>query len=99
MQGDPAVLVDRSSATHGRLWENEEHHIHAIERDHSNLIKFCYRNEIYDRIREHLQGFAMDAVKVIKLRLANQFGNGNGTEVTIIHNWLILGIKPNAKAN
>lgn len=84
MQGHYAVLVDRSSATHGRPWENEEHHIHAIERDHSNLVKFCYRDEVYDGIREHLQGFAMDAVKVNKLRLANQFGNLNNTEVAII---------------
>ena len=83
MQGHNAVLVDRSSATHGRPWENEEHHIHAIERDHSNLVKFGYRDEIYDGIREHLQGFAMDAIKVIKLRLANQFGNPNNTEVAI----------------
>lgn len=84
MQGPHAVLVDRSSATHGRPWENEEHHIHAIERDHSNLVKFRYRDEVYNGIREHLQGFAMDAVKVIKLRLTNQFGNPNNTEIAII---------------
>lgn len=84
MQGQHAVLVDRSSATHGRPWENKDHHIHAIERDHSNLVKFCYRDEVYDGIREHLRGFAMNAVKVIKLRLKNQFGNPNNTEAAII---------------
>lgn len=56
----------------------------TIFTDHSNLVKFCYRDEIYDGIREHLQGFTMDAVKVIKLRVANQFGNRNGIEIARI---------------
>lgn len=84
MQGDHAVLVERSSATHGRPHENKDHHIHAIERDHSNLVKFSFRDEIYDGIREHLRGFAMNAVKVINSRLANQNGNRNGNEAVII---------------
>ncbi|KAF9641127.1 hypothetical protein BFW01_g486 [Lasiodiplodia theobromae] len=40
MAGPPRKLVDRSSATHGRPWNREEQFVKAINRNHSDLVKF-----------------------------------------------------------
>ncbi|RDW88650.1 hypothetical protein BP6252_00682 [Coleophoma cylindrospora] len=50
MKGPPCILVDFSSATHGRRWENQAHHVQAIDRDHSQLVKFKANDEVYERV-------------------------------------------------
>lgn len=74
MKGERVVLVGQSSATHGRPWENLAHHIQAINRSHSNLVKFSPNDEVYDRILVRLKEFAEDSVKVIELRFADKAG-------------------------
>ncbi|KAL9111951.1 MAG: hypothetical protein Q9187_007849, partial [Circinaria calcarea] len=68
MKGKRVVLVSQSSATHGRPWENQPHHIQAINRSHSNLVKFSSDDEVYDRILVRLKEFAEDSIKVIQRR-------------------------------
>lgn len=45
MSGPRARLVDRSSATHGRPWENKGRFVQPIGRDHSGIVKFRSRND------------------------------------------------------
>lgn len=40
MTGPSAVLVNTSSATHGRLEDSEHHRVYPINRNHSELVKF-----------------------------------------------------------
>ena len=74
MKGKRVVFVDQSSATHGRSWENQPHHIQAINRSHSNLVKFSVDDEVYDRVLVRLKEFAGDSVRVIQLRFADSAG-------------------------
>lgn len=40
MTGPLTILVEQSSATHTRPWENETHHVQAIDRNHKDMVKF-----------------------------------------------------------
>ncbi|OBT66968.1 hypothetical protein VE03_04238 [Pseudogymnoascus sp. 23342-1-I1] len=62
MEGPYAILVGQASATHGRPWENEAHHIQAINRAHSQLVKFRANDEVYRRILGTIKEFAKQAV-------------------------------------
>jgi len=68
MKGERAVLVHISSATHGRPWECEAHHVQSIGRTHSDLVKYSFRDGIYERVLCVLQGFIKSAVTVIPSR-------------------------------
>ena len=61
MDGPRTILVSKASATHGRHWESEAHHIHPINRDHSRLVKFKPHDEVYDRLCCTLKEFVRDA--------------------------------------
>ncbi|KAH8763535.1 hypothetical protein F5882DRAFT_20290, partial [Hyaloscypha sp. PMI_1271] len=61
MKGPHAILVGTASATHGRHWENQADHIQAINRDHSQLVKFKANDEVYDRVLGTLEDFAKEA--------------------------------------
>lgn len=61
MKGPDAILVGQASATHGRSWENKAHHIQAINRDHSQLVKFRANDDIYRRILGTLKEFSKQA--------------------------------------
>jgi hypothetical protein len=74
MAGNLAVLVGISSATHGRPWENQAHHIQAISRNHSDLVKFSSRDEIYYKILDQVKDFTEDAAKVVEARFSNKAG-------------------------
>jgi hypothetical protein len=71
MIGNPAVLVDKTSATHCRAWENNHHFILAINRNHADLVKFSRYEEDYFRVRSHLQSFIREAETVIRGRFKN----------------------------
>lgn len=49
------MLVDIHSATQGRPWENGEKFIEAINRNHSDLVKFTRNDEDYERVLAHLR--------------------------------------------
>ncbi|KAK3378980.1 hypothetical protein B0T24DRAFT_610459 [Lasiosphaeria ovina] len=59
MGGPPAVLVTKASATHCRPWEDDPGHICALNRTHSDIVKFAPQDEEYDkalaRIRRIIQ--------------------------------------------
>jgi hypothetical protein len=61
MEGPNVILVGKASATHGRHWESGAHHIHPINRDHSQLMKFKANDEVYDRLLSTLEEFVKDA--------------------------------------
>jgi hypothetical protein len=64
MKGPHAILVSSASATHCRNWENQAHHVQAINRDHSQLVKFKANDEIYDRILGTLEEFVKKAIEM-----------------------------------
>jgi hypothetical protein len=74
MTGEYKVLVTRSSATHGRPWETEPHHIQAIKRNHSDLVKFRRKDMYYHIVSQHLREFADKACAVIQARSRNTSG-------------------------
>jgi len=65
MTGEPTVLVDIVSATHSRPWELEDRYILAINRNHSDLVKFSKQDEDYEVVLHHLRRFAGLAPKVV----------------------------------
>ncbi|KAI6777588.1 uncharacterized protein J7T54_005374, partial [Emericellopsis cladophorae] len=63
MTGPSAVLVTKSSATHGRSWENGPEHICAIARTHSDMVKFRPHDHDYNSACAVLQGLARRALE------------------------------------
>jgi hypothetical protein len=74
MKGRPAVLVHSSSATHGRPWESEAHHIQPISKIHSDLVKYSAHDGVYVRVLHVLQRFTKSAVTVIRDRSIGKEG-------------------------
>ena len=62
MTGPLGILVDSSSARHGRPWENEGHHCLAMKRNHSELVKFSSNDGDYERVLAVLTRMASTAV-------------------------------------
>lgn len=50
MTGDPIILVDKDSATHSRPWETDSRFIIAVDRSHSDLVKFERYSDDYERV-------------------------------------------------
>ncbi|KAL8884110.1 MAG: hypothetical protein Q9215_007769, partial [Flavoplaca cf. flavocitrina] len=68
MTGPPAILVDASSATHGRPGEDQVHHIQPLNRNHSELVKFGRKDVGYDVVLGFLREFAESASDIIQTR-------------------------------
>ncbi|ORY57511.1 uncharacterized protein BCR38DRAFT_461232 [Pseudomassariella vexata] len=64
MDGPKAILVTKSSATHCRPWEDGPEQICAINRSHSNMVKFGSEDPEYERTLQRLQGLANRALGV-----------------------------------
>lgn len=64
MKGPLSILVDSSSAKHGRPWENEAHHCLALKRNHSELVKFSSNDEDYGRVLTELKRMASAAIAI-----------------------------------
>jgi protein SERAC1 len=58
MTGPPTILVNSWSATHGRSWENKAHHVQALNRTHSDLVKFPSHDGDYTRVLDVLKSMA-----------------------------------------
>ncbi|KAL7910421.1 ankyrin repeat-containing domain protein [Trichoderma velutinum] len=69
MSGEPAVLVSKASATHCRPWENGPEHICAINRTHSELVKFTQDDPEYDRVLGRIKSLAQRAITARKSTL------------------------------
>ncbi|KAK4080934.1 hypothetical protein Trihar35433_2039 [Trichoderma harzianum] len=61
MTGPAAVLVSKSSATHCREWENGPQFICAINRTHSEMVKFGPEDDEYEKVVELIQGLVREA--------------------------------------
>ncbi|PVH71306.1 hypothetical protein DL98DRAFT_397381, partial [Cadophora sp. DSE1049] len=61
MTGEPTALVSKGSATHCRSWENSNHYMCPIDRDHSEMVKFSANDIYYDTVLEILKGMSKKA--------------------------------------
>jgi hypothetical protein len=75
MTGPLRVLVDSSSARHGRPWEDEAHHCLALKRTHSELVKFSKIDGDYERVLTILKRMASAAVLAIPRGMSSTDGN------------------------
>lgn len=64
MSGPKEVLVSKVSATYCRHWEDGPGHICAIQRTHSEMVKFAPHDPVYAAIRVRLQGLSQRALTV-----------------------------------
>lgn len=62
MSGEPAVLVSKASATHCRPWENGPEHICAINRTHSEMVKFAQEDPEYNKVLGRIKSLAQRAI-------------------------------------
>ncbi|KZL81639.1 hypothetical protein CI238_05136 [Colletotrichum incanum] len=67
MTGPNALLVTKSSATHCRPWEDGPEHICAINRSHSNIVKFEKEDDEYEKTLQRLTCLSKRAVGVRSL--------------------------------
>ena len=61
MNGTPAFLVKKSSATHCRYWEDGAQNLCPINRTHSGMVKFGAHDNEYDKVLQKLRGVARRA--------------------------------------
>ena len=83
MSGPPAVLVNASSATHSRPGEDQAHDIHAVNRSHSEMVKFGRRDVDYNIVLGFLEEFAISAPKIIEARFIEE--RRGGTTLNFLH--------------
>ena len=77
MTGKRTVLVDSASATHSRPWEFGDRYVQAINRSHSDLVKFTKQDEDYEVVLRHLRKFSSVSVDVVRDRFKS--GSASGT--------------------
>jgi len=63
MNGTPAFLVTKSSATHCRHWEDGPEHLCPIARTHSEMVKFGTHDNEYEKVLQRLIGLARRAIR------------------------------------
>ncbi len=68
------MLVNESSATHGRPGEDLAHHVQAINRSHSDMVKFGRHDQEYQVVLGFLLDFIDDATEVITKRFRRNDG-------------------------
>ena len=61
MSGKPVILVDRESATHGRLCDD----VLPLNRDHSDLVKFSRGCQDYEMVSGLLRRLVNDAPGIV----------------------------------
>jgi hypothetical protein len=74
MSGPPVVLVNESSATHGRPGEDLAHDVQGISRSHYDMVKFGHRDPKYHLILGYLLDFVKSAAEVITRRFRDNDG-------------------------
>jgi hypothetical protein len=68
MKGDPVILVDKDSATHSRPWEIDPQFIVAIDRAHSDLVKFERYSDDYEHVFNCIQLLLENATDTVSRR-------------------------------
>ncbi|EFQ27410.1 hypothetical protein CGRA01v4_04490 [Colletotrichum graminicola] len=64
MSGERIILVTKASATHCRHWEDGPENICAINRSHSDMVKFGVEDHDYESVRGKLEALAQRALTV-----------------------------------
>jgi len=64
MEGPTAVLVTKASATHCRPWEDDSVYTCALNRTHSNMVKFAPQDEEYDKVIARIKGIVHHALAI-----------------------------------
>lgn len=65
MTGPDAILVTKPSATHCHPWEDGVEHICALDRTHSEMVKFKSNDSDYkDIVKEKIKGLSRRAFTV-----------------------------------
>ena len=104
MTGDPEVLVDSSSATQSRgQWESEPYYHQAINRSHSDIVKFSSRyDEYYKLVVGRLEDLAEDAESTVRERFQDTTTSGKvevhclrGVSFNNIPDSLLVRVIPN----
>lgn len=104
MTGDPEVLVDSSSATQSRgQWESEPYYHQAINRSHSDIVKFSSRyDEYYKLVIGRLEDLAEDAELTVRKRFQDTATSGKvevhclrGVNFNDIPDSLLVRVIPN----
>lgn len=80
MKGDAAVLVSSSSATHGRPWETDAQYSQAVNRNHSDLVKYSMKDQDYIIVLEHLRESSRSAERVIRFRFPELVSSSQGSQ-------------------
>lgn len=62
MDGPKVLLVTKSSATRCRPWEDGADHACAIERSHSDMVKFGREDRFCDIALQKIKGLAKRAL-------------------------------------
>jgi protein SERAC1 len=68
MKGEPVVLVDKDSATHSRPWEVDPRFIVAIDRTHSDLVKFERYSDDYEHVLACIRLLLENATDIVSRR-------------------------------
>ncbi|PTB52198.1 hypothetical protein M431DRAFT_522241 [Trichoderma harzianum CBS 226.95] len=62
MSGEPAVVVSKASATHCRPWEDRPEYICAINRTHSEMVKFSEEDFEYEKVLGRIKSLTQRAI-------------------------------------
>lgn len=81
MDGEPRVLVNTSSATHCRPWEDISDHVCPLDRDHSSLVKFSDHDNDYETVLGVLQIMIKNADFHGKNKCTNLVHEGSETKL------------------
>lgn len=85
MTGEELRLVDQSSATDS-LPSEPLKYIQAIQRNHSEMVKFSANDADYHRVMNHLKPLIDDAIGLIKTRFREE--RGMACSQTKLLDWL-----------
>ncbi len=66
----PKLLIDSSSATHVRSWENQTHNRLGLKRSHGNLIRFSVHDNDYTVVLEVLRRMTSAATSAVPRGIA-----------------------------
>lgn len=61
MEGPATIFVTVASASHGRPWEMGVQYVQAVNRTHSEMVKYRRHDDVYDRVLAALDSFSMAA--------------------------------------
>jgi hypothetical protein len=73
LAGEEVMLVDQSSATESLPGEPISH-TQAVNRSHSDMVKFGSKDVLYHIVLSYLRPFADEALEVIRARFPEQQG-------------------------